>query len=133
MALSDYRLCDICGAKAFYDSNLNYKWGPSEYHDTPPFKYEGEPTIRLDDGNVMGWPEGVEADIHYKVCDAGEYWLLDDSMNRIAKWRDDYVPDDILCVGGSGFGDYIILKVAGDGKIKNWTAPALDESEWGHV
>ena len=24
MALSDYRLCDRCGSKAFYDSNLNY-------------------------------------------------------------------------------------------------------------
>jgi hypothetical protein len=25
MALSDYRLCDVCGGKAFYDANLNYK------------------------------------------------------------------------------------------------------------
>ena len=24
MALSDYRLCDVCGGKAFYDANLNY-------------------------------------------------------------------------------------------------------------
>jgi len=36
MALSDYRLCDICGGKAFYDSNLNY-----ESQDDPDF--EGEP------------------------------------------------------------------------------------------
>lgn len=26
MALSDYRLCDVCGCKAFYDANLNYEW-----------------------------------------------------------------------------------------------------------
>lgn len=24
MALADYRLCDVCGNKAFYDANLNY-------------------------------------------------------------------------------------------------------------
>jgi hypothetical protein len=24
MAASDYRLCDVCSRKAFYDSNLNY-------------------------------------------------------------------------------------------------------------
>lgn len=24
MAMSDYRLCDVCGGKAFYDARLNY-------------------------------------------------------------------------------------------------------------
>lgn len=27
MAASDYRLCDVCGSKAFYDANLNYDQG----------------------------------------------------------------------------------------------------------
>lgn len=27
MALGDYRLCDVCGGKAFYDANLNYEHG----------------------------------------------------------------------------------------------------------
>jgi hypothetical protein len=27
MAASDYRLCDLCGSKAFYDANLNYEIG----------------------------------------------------------------------------------------------------------
>ncbi len=26
MAMADYRLCDNCGAKAFYDANLNYEF-----------------------------------------------------------------------------------------------------------
>lgn len=26
MAAADYRLCDVCGCKAFYDANLNYSW-----------------------------------------------------------------------------------------------------------
>jgi hypothetical protein len=31
MALSDYRLCDVCGGKTFYDSNLSYDF--DEYPD----------------------------------------------------------------------------------------------------
>lgn len=27
MAAADYRLCDVCGRKAFYDANLNYEQG----------------------------------------------------------------------------------------------------------
>ena len=26
MALCDYRLCDKCGNKVFYDAGLNYEW-----------------------------------------------------------------------------------------------------------
>lgn len=27
MAASDYRLCDLCSGKVFYDANLNYEQG----------------------------------------------------------------------------------------------------------
>ena len=27
MAMSDYRECDVCGSKAFYDARLNYETG----------------------------------------------------------------------------------------------------------
>jgi len=83
------------------------------------------PVVRLDDGQIIGWPEGVESDIHYKVCDTGEYWLQDANRNRIAKWRGDYVPDDLLCVGDQSYGDYIIFKVGSDGKIKDWQFAGL--------
>lgn len=88
------------------------------------------PVIRLSDGAVMGWPEGTEADIHYKVCDAGEYWLQDEARERIAKWADHYVPDSFLCHGNEGYGDYIIFRVGKDGKIADWRSPAVDPSEW---
>lgn len=26
MAFADYRLCDVCGGKAFYDAHLNYEF-----------------------------------------------------------------------------------------------------------
>ena len=43
MALSDYRLCDVCEDKAFYDSNLNYGDGTDEWHkNDPPFRIAGK-------------------------------------------------------------------------------------------
>lgn len=92
-----------------------------------------EPVIELATGRVMNWPEGTAADIHYKVCDQGEYWLLDEAENRIAKWRGYYVPNDFLCVGDNGYGGYIIFKVGTDGLIIGWKPPYVDEDEWEHA
>ncbi|MFA5630317.1 MAG: hypothetical protein WC997_02295 [Porticoccaceae bacterium] len=91
------------------------------------------PTIRLADGYIKGWPEGTTASIYYKVCDQGLYWLLSEGGLRIAKWRGDYVPDNILCVGENGYGDYIIFKVNGDGFIENWNQPVLEADEWEQI
>lgn len=87
------------------------------------------PTIRLADGCIVGWPEGTTADVHYKVCDQGEYWLAAEK-GRIAKWRGHYVPDKFLCHGDTGYGDYIIFKVGADGRIEGWTAPTIDWGDW---
>lgn len=35
MAGADYRHCDICGCKAFYDANLNYEQGTSNWGNEP--------------------------------------------------------------------------------------------------
>ena len=87
------------------------------------------PVIRLADGFIAGWPQGVSADIHYKVCDQGEYFLINAALQRISKYRSYYVPD-MLSVGDDGYGDYIILKVNGDGFIEGWTRPVIDEEMW---
>ncbi len=84
------------------------------------------PVIRLSDGVVMDWPTGVVADINFKVCDAGEYWLLDENKQRIAKWCGYYVPDEFLCPGKNGYGDYIILNISAEGFILNWKQPAIE-------
>lgn len=46
MAMSDYRLCDHCGGKAFYDSNLNYessvKVGDKWVYPANAFRINGE-------------------------------------------------------------------------------------------
>ena len=109
------------------DATIN---GSSDDNGTlTPFK-RGElwcPVIRLADGQVMDWPQGTVADIHFKVCDAGEYWLLDNDKKRVAKWGGYYVPDDFLCHGDNGHGDYIILKISAEGLIQKWSQP---EIEW---
>ena len=83
------------------------------------------PVIRLADGMVMDWPQGTTADVHYKVCDAGEYWLQDEERKRIGKWAGFYVPSEFLCHGGQGYGDYIIFKVGADGLIEQWSEPSI--------
>lgn len=113
------------GVRYWEDATIN---GETDDNGTlTPFK-SGDlwcPVIRLEDGQVMDWPTGTTADIHFKVCDEGEYWLLDEAKKRIAKWGGYYVPDDFLCPGDNGYGDYIILKIGDDGQIKGWRTPTI--------
>lgn len=89
--------------------------------------------IDLDTGKILDWPSENEAKIHYKVCDAGLYWLLDNSFKRILKQQDCYVPTQILCVGSNGHGDYIIFNINKDGFIEGWKKPYINEEDWEQV
>ena len=82
------------------------------------------PTIELATGRIEDWPEGTTARIHYKVCDDGEYTLLDSDRN-VVKAIDGYVPD-IMCPGGRGYGDYVIMAVGADGTIADWRVDMAD-------
>jgi hypothetical protein len=86
--------------------------------------------IELSTGKIREWPMGTTADIHYKVCDQGQYWLADAAGNRLWKYRGDYVPDHLLCVGDRGYGDYIIMNVGLAGWIEEWGMPDLDPDQW---
>jgi hypothetical protein len=90
-----------------------------------------KPIIELATGHVVDWPQGTTADIHYKVCDAGEYWLEDAHGKRLT-YKDYYVPDKLLCMGDTGYGDYIILKINAAGIIENWKPELIDEN-WGEA
>lgn len=50
MALADYRLCDVCGGKAFYDANLNYDFDnmDKEAH-MPKLDYLGDWAVICED------------------------------------------------------------------------------------
>lgn len=101
-----------------------------------PFR-EGDawkPRIDLETGKIIGWPEGMTASIHYKVCDEGMYWLGTRDNPKVFQYGspDDwsYVPDDFLCHGDTGYGDYIILNVDGTGQIQQYERPVADNKEW---
>lgn len=85
------------------------------------------PLIDIDAGTIEGWPKGTTASVHYKVCDDGEYHLLDPDRNVVASIAG-YVPS-IMCPGGKGYGDYVIMQIDGDGRILNWS---VDLSEFEH-
>lgn len=92
---------------------------------------EGEswkPIIDIETGVITNWKQGTVAKIHYKVCDAGIYKLADEAGN-IVKELAGYVPE-IMCPGGEGYGDYIIMRVDENGKIDNWK---IDLSEFEYI
>ncbi len=86
------------------------------------------PVIDLATGRIENWKLGVVADIHYKICDDGEYWLSGEG--EILDWRGAYVPDDLLCIGDTGHGDYIIMQVDAKGMIYGWEEPSISADEW---
>lgn len=76
-------------------------------------------TLRVElelDGQVRDWPGGA-AYIHTKVVDQGTYELLSGSV-VVATISEDYVPS---CLPGEHHGDYLILDIAEDGTITNWS------------
>ena len=64
----------------------------TEHGEKIPFKSGSVwmPVIYFETGQVLNWPK-VTADIHYKVCDQGEYYLEDKAGQKV-KWKGDYVP-----------------------------------------
>ena len=82
------------------------------------------PVIDVETGTIEGWPQGVSADIYYKVCDDGAYHLLDENR-KVVKSINGYVPS-IMCPEGDGYGDYVIMKIDGTGKIARWTPDLSD-------
>jgi uncharacterized protein YuzE len=124
-------LCVAAAVRYWEDATVNGVEDVSG--DLIPCRFEDLwlPQIELATGTIQHWPKGTTASIHYKVCDAGKYYLADTSGKRIAKWKDHYVPDRFLTVGDeSGYGDYIILDVDGDGRIAGWETPEIDPDEW---
>jgi len=78
------------------------------------------PVIDLETGVIQNWRTGVIACLHYKVCDDGEYALLAENGDRIAS-KSGYVPS-CMSPKEPGHGDYVIMEIDGDGKIKDWQA-----------
>ena len=117
-------------------ANVRY-WDDAEVNGETDITGEGVPfkvgnlwvpIIDIDKGVVIDWPNGTKANFHFKICDAGSYYLLDSEMNELASIDNNYVPRG-LCHGDQGFGDYIIFSVNEDGSIVNYSNK-IDEDDW---
>ena len=56
MATGDYRSCDVCGGKAFYDANLNYQFNYKVddvwVYSNPSFRTAG---VSDNDGTILDY------------------------------------------------------------------------------
>jgi hypothetical protein len=82
------------------------------------------PIIDLETGVILNWEQGKTADIHYKVCDDGDYYVLDVN-DEVVLHKEGYVIDS-LAIEDEGYGDYIIIKVDENGFINNWKFDVSD-------
>ena len=83
-------------------------------------EYFWEVNIDIDKGQIIDWPQGTTASIHYKVCDEGFYEILDEQGEKLGNYEG-YVPY-IMCPKEPGYGDYIIMDIDENGNIQDWDA-----------
>jgi hypothetical protein len=121
--LTEYEVTHLkaeCGVRYWEDATVN---GVEDEDGTLiPFRVGDTwcPKIDLSTGIIENWPEGVSASVHYKVCDDGRYELLDAS-GKVVRDIMGYVPS-LMSPGDNGYGDYVIMKIDGSGKIDGWKA-----------
>jgi len=77
------------------------------------------PIINLDTWVITNWTKWVTAVIHAKVCDDGSYYLKDETGEIILSIEDNYVPS-LLAIDDDWYGDYIIMTIDWEWKIKDW-------------
>ena len=110
----------VCEPRYWEDGMINGE--VDEFGNLVPFKKDDtwEILIDLQSGMIKDWPAGTIANIHYKVCDAGEYFWYDGNM-ELLHHQSGYVPSII-----GEHGDYMVLDIEADGHIKNWLPQAFD-------
>ena len=113
-------------ARYWEDSIINGECAPEDGKDFPC--KDGDnwcPIIDIDTGIITNWTKGVTAEIHFKVCDCGSYYLIDDNGDTVLSIKDDYVPR-IMCPKENGYGDYIIMDIDENGQIQDWKTNISD-------
>ena len=116
--MKNYKYLQISAKPRYWeDAIIN---GKNDINGVIPFRNNDvwEIIIDIANGKVIDWKD-IDAKIYYKVCDEGEYFILDKNKNKILKYNSDYVPD-ILSINDEGFGDYIIMNINKDGFIEDF-------------
>lgn len=76
-----------------------------------------EVIVDLESGKIRDWPQGEEREYYWKICDAGSYHLLDKNDKVALSINNNYVHNNLL---PGEWGDYLDLKINGEGVITNW-------------
>lgn len=77
--------------------------------------------VDLATGRIVGWPEGLSVDAHYKPRDGGTYQICDANDAVIYEWVDCYVPG--FLDHNDGGDDYLDFKISPDG---TWLGLRID-------
>ncbi|MCQ2739803.1 MAG: hypothetical protein MJ237_06205 [bacterium] len=101
------------GEKINYTNQDDYKWVI---------------TIDTKTGNIVGWPQGTTANVHYKTCDENYITFCDAAKEPIDDAYECYVPG-FLSIGDSGYGDYIIFNIEENGHITDFSFTEDDMDE----
>ena len=121
-----FRLKVDAGVRYWEDAQINGMDTPEDGAGFPCKNGDRwQPVIDIDSGRIINWMTGVVANVHFKICDDGCYYLLDANDNTIAEIIDDYVPR-ILCPKENGYGDYIIMDIDKNGFIKDFDKTVVD-------
>ena len=84
-------------------------------------------SIDIDTGKAQDWRKGFCVCTHLKVCDNGLYQFVDNEGNVVWNSMDEeeyYVPN-FLSLEENGYGDYIFIRIDGEGYIKDWKEKAI--------
>jgi len=110
--------CEL-GVRYWEDSNVNGI--EDEFGSLIPCRDGDYWCIEIDvtNGKINNWEDGNAAKIHYKVCDDGQYTLLDKDGEMLLS-IDSYVPN-VLSPKENGYGDYVIMDIDSRGFIQGWS------------
>lgn len=111
------------GVRYWEDTDIN---GESDDDENPRMplveEINGEKNwvfdIDIKTGKIKDWPKGTTAETHYKTCDDNTISFIGHN-GKVLREVDCYVPG-FLAIEDSGYGDYIIINIDGDGKINDF-------------
>ena len=108
----------FAGVRYWEDATINGEDALEDGSNVPcKVNDEWRPIIDIDSGVIKNWTQGVTAKVHFKVCDQCMVHIIGNTYRLV---RDSYVPF-FLAIDDEGYGDYIIMEIYHNGKIKNWS------------
>lgn len=114
------------GVRYWEDADINGETAEEDGSNTPCKNGDNwQPKIDVETGRIINWEQGKTASVHYKVCDDGDYTLIDSKGQVIAK-KEGYVIS-ALAPRENGYGDYIMMDINEDGIIEDWDETMLVE------